>query len=102
MNSAMNNEMELHYCCAILEKKAPGRYSARKNIDKTSCFASGLLASLASGSTSNRLQEHIDPDRAVERLMRKWLEEEARKLARKEKAPRELARVLRFKRPRGT
>ncbi len=46
--------------------------------------------------------KNIDPDRAVERLMRKWLEEEARKLARKEKAPRELARVLRFKRPRGT
>ena len=46
--------------------------------------------------------KNIDPDRALERLMRKWLEEEARKLARKEKAPRELARVLRFKKPRGT
>ena len=42
--------------------------------------------------------KNIDPDRAVERLMKEWLEDEAKKLARKEKAPRELARVLRFKR----
>ena len=46
--------------------------------------------------------KNIDPDRTVERLMRRWLEEEARKAEKKKKVPRDLARVLSFQRPRST
>ncbi len=38
----------------------------------------------------------IDPDRMVERLMSDWLSEERKRMAEKEKAPKEMARVLRL------
>lgn len=54
MNSAMNNEMTLHYYCAIPAAKAPGRHSAQAYMDKISWnklgigwYASSLFVNLA-------------------------------------------------------
>jgi len=42
MNSAMNNEMALHYYCTIPAAKAPGRYSAQAYMDKISWDKLGI------------------------------------------------------------